>query len=206
MRILIIEDEKKVARFIVQGLREHGYIVDVRHDGEAGLRQALAADYMLIILDVMLPGKDGFSVLAELRASACNSRVLLLSALYQSQHKVKGLNLGADDYLAKPFDFDELIARVNALLRRDNYEAREVLEAGDLLLNSRSMVVERSGVRIDLLNASGRLVRTLVDETKEAGRHSIVLNADQLNSGVYFYRLTAPGSGPSLTKKMLLVK
>jgi DNA-binding response OmpR family regulator len=118
MRLLVVEDEIKVARFIERGLREEGFTVETAPDGESGLIKARSGQFDLIILDVMLPERDGFSVLRELRASAMSTRVLMLTARDGVSDRVQGLDLGADDYLVKPFAFAELLARVRALLRR----------------------------------------------------------------------------------------
>jgi DNA-binding response OmpR family regulator len=119
MHILVVEDEKKVASFIRRGLEAEGYRVDVAHDGDAALTRALATDYDLLVLDVMLPGQDGLCVLHELRARRRQPPVLLLTARGGLADKVAGLDAGADDYLTKPFEFPELLARVRASLRRN---------------------------------------------------------------------------------------
>src|SRR4249920_2873600 len=118
MRILVVEDTIKVASFIQRGLEASQYQVDVEHDGEAGLNRLLVEDYDLVILDVMLPKMDGFSVLKAMRKQGVKVPVLLLTARGAVEDKVAGLDVGADDYLTKPFDFEELLARVRALLRR----------------------------------------------------------------------------------------
>ena len=117
MRILVIEDEPKVARFLERGLRQQAYAVDVAGNGEDGLQLAGDHEYDLIVLDVMLPGRDGFGVLRELRAWRQATRVLMLTARDGLADRIRGLDLGADDYLVKPFDLDEFLARVRALLR-----------------------------------------------------------------------------------------
>jgi two-component system, OmpR family, copper resistance phosphate regulon response regulator CusR len=174
MRILVIEDEKKVAKFISRGLREAGYSVDVCHDGSEGRALAVSGGYGLIILDIMLPGHDGYQILAELRRLEIASKVLLLSALDQTQNKIKGLNLGADDYLTKPFDFEELLARINALLRRGNYEAREQLAVADLVLDNRGLTVERGGRRIELTQREFLLLKYLLEHKHEVVTRTMI--------------------------------
>ncbi|MEN9676732.1 MAG: hypothetical protein RIS76_2628 [Verrucomicrobiota bacterium] len=150
MRILVIEDEPKVARFLERGLRQQSYAVDVAGDGEEGLQLAGDHPYDLIVLDVMLPGRDGFGVLRELRAARQATRVLMLTARDGLADRVRGLDLGADDYLVKPFDLDEFLARVRALLRRAATEAPLVLCLGDLELDPRTRRVRRGGRPIEL--------------------------------------------------------
>ncbi len=150
MRILIVEDEVKVARFLERGLREEGFAVEVAHDGEEGSAKALSGGFDLIILDVMLPERDGFSVLGELRAAGIKARVLMLTARDGVQDRVHGLDLGADDYLVKPFAFAELLARVRALLRRGPAEEQALLEAGDLRVDVRARRVSRGGQLVPL--------------------------------------------------------
>src|SRR5512147_2912754 len=129
MRILVVEDEKKVGSFIKRGLEAANYSVDVEYDGEAGLRRLLEGGYDLVILDVMLPKLDGFNVMKEIRQRHINLPILLLTARIAVADKVTGLDLGADDYLTKPFAFEELLARVRALLRRGATAAPTVLIA-----------------------------------------------------------------------------
>ncbi|GEP44749.1 response regulator transcription factor [Brevifollis gellanilyticus] len=150
MRILVIEDEIKVARFIEQGLREEGFTVETALDGGAGLTKALSGAFDLLILDVMLPVKDGFSVLRELRGAGVTSRVLMLTARDGVGDRVHGLDLGADDYLVKPFAFAELLARVRALLRRGVSEEPGLLHVADLQVDLRGRRVTRSGQLVTL--------------------------------------------------------
>jgi heavy metal response regulator len=149
MHILLVEDETKVASFIKRGLEAASYSVDVEHDGAAGLKRLLERDYDLIILDVMLPRLDGLSLMKEIRQRQINIPVLLLTARVTVADKVAGLDLGADDYLTKPFVFEELLARVRALLRR-GASAPAVLTAADLRLDPAAREVSRGGKRIDL--------------------------------------------------------
>jgi len=150
MRILIVEDEKKVASFIERGLREERFAVDVAADGEQALERALSVPYDVILLDVRLPGRNGFDVLRELRAARCRSRVLMLTARDGIEDRVRGLEGGADDYLTKPFAFAELLARVRALLRRDAAEDPLAFSAADLVLNVKTHTVERAGRALTL--------------------------------------------------------
>lgn len=149
MRILVVEDEKKVASFLKMGLEEESYAVDVSYDGEEGRILAETNPYDLIILDIMLPKKSGLSVLRELREKRINTPILLLTARGTVEDKVTGLNAGADDYLAKPFMFSELLARVRSLLRRGG-EKSPVLKFADLTMDPVARKVTRSGVDIML--------------------------------------------------------
>lgn len=150
MRILVVEDEKKVASFIRRGLEEEGYAVDVAGDGENGLAMALDRVHDLILLDVHLPGRNGFSVLRELRDRKVATPVLLLTVRATIEDKVLGLDSGADDYLTKPFAFQELLARVRALLRRRSEERSALLRVSDLTLDPARRVVHRAGETIEL--------------------------------------------------------
>jgi DNA-binding response OmpR family regulator len=151
MRILVAEDDRKVASFIRQGLQEEGHTVDVAADGAAALDGLLGGTpYDLVVLDVMLPKRDGFAVLRAMRAERQETPVLLLTARDAVSDKVTGLDLGADDYLTKPFAFDEFLARVRALLRRGQGRRAPVLRLGDLTLDPASREVTRGGRRIAL--------------------------------------------------------
>jgi heavy metal response regulator len=151
MRILVVEDERKVAGFIRQGLEEEGHAVEVAGDGEAALELILDdRPYDLIVLDVMLPRRDGFKVLKALREQHIQSPVLLLTARDTVRDKVMGLDLGADDYLTKPFAFEEFLARVRALLRRGAAAPAPVLRVADLTLDPSTREVVRGGRRITL--------------------------------------------------------
>ena len=150
MRILVVEDEKKVARFIQQGLEEEHYTVDDSHDGIAGLTMAEPVSYDFIILDVMLPGKDGFEITRELRSERITTPILMLTAKIATEDKVAGLDSGADDYLTKPFAFAELLARVRSLLRRGTQEKTTHLTAADLELDTVTHRAHRGGKAIEL--------------------------------------------------------
>ena len=150
MRILVVEDDRKVASFIRKGLEEEGHTVDVAPDGEAALTHALDAPPDLLVLDVMLPKRDGFSVLKALRADGVKAPVLMLTARDAVSDRVAGLDSGADDYLTKPFAFEELLARVRALLRRGGERASTVLRVGDLTLDPATREVRRGTRRVNL--------------------------------------------------------
>ncbi|MGE5303559.1 MAG: response regulator transcription factor, partial [Alphaproteobacteria bacterium] len=162
MRILVVEDEKKVGSFIKRGLEAANYSVDVEHDGEAGLRRLVEGGYDLVILDVMLPKLDGFDVMKEIRQRRIHVPILLLTARIAVADKVTGLDLGADDYLTKPFAFEELLARVRALLRRGAAGVPTVLAAADLRLDPATRQVTRGGRRIDLTSKEYALLEFLL--------------------------------------------
>ena len=145
LRILLVEDEPTAARMLAKGLREHAYAVDVAADGDRALYQTNVNDYDLIILDVMLPGRDGFGVCRELRAGGSVTPVLMLTALDAIDDRVKGLDNGADDYLTKPFDFRELLAHIRALLRRGQALQPDVVRLDDLEIDTRARAVRRGG-------------------------------------------------------------
>ena len=151
MYILVVEDERRLAQVVRKVLEEEGHTVDVAHDGEEGLAMAMDGSHDVILLDVLLPGIDGFEVCRSLRASRVDTPVLLLTALDAVEDRVRGLDAGADDYLPKPFAFQELLARLRALGRR-KVQAREPaqLQAGDLLLDLRRRRAERAGRTIEL--------------------------------------------------------
>ncbi len=149
MRVLVVEDEAKVASFIARGLGEAGYTVDVAGQGPAALEEATVNDYDLILLDVMLPGIDGWEVLSQYREGGGNSPVMMLTARDAVEDKVRGLDSGADDYLTKPFALTELLARVRALLRREDRKA-PVLGLADLELDPASREVRRAEKKINL--------------------------------------------------------
>ncbi len=149
MRILVVEDERKVARFIKRGLEQEGYAVDVAADGLEGQHYAEAHDYDVIILDIMLPKKSGLDVLKELKEEKRKASILLLTARDSVEDRVKGLNLGADDYLTKPFAFEELLARLRALMRRGVYGTAE-LRFSDLSLDPATRKAKRGDKEVTL--------------------------------------------------------
>lgn len=150
MRILLVEDEPTAAQMLAKGLREQTHAVDVSGDGETALYQASINDYDLVILDVMLPRKDGFEVCRELRANGLSIPILMLTARDAVGDRVTGLDTGADDYLTKPFDFHELLARVRAITRRGHILFPEIIEIDDLVINTRGKSVKRGGQNITL--------------------------------------------------------
>jgi DNA-binding response OmpR family regulator len=150
MRILVVEDDKKVASFLEKGLREEGYAVDVAHDGDDGLVLAHVHEYDLLLLDVMLPGKSGLEIVRDVRSRENTTPVLMLTARDDEEDVVLGLNAGADDYLTKPFGFDELLARVRALLRRGGAARPDRLLYDDLELDRVKHLGLRGGERLDL--------------------------------------------------------
>jgi heavy metal response regulator len=150
VRILVVEDEKKVARFIRQGLEEEHYTVDVAHDGELGLQMAESESYDLLILDIMLPKRSGLELIREFRARRGTAPALMLTAKAATEDKVAGLDSGADDYLTKPFAFAELLARVRSLLRRSSKEKSTMLAIADLELDTVTHKATRAARTIEL--------------------------------------------------------
>ena len=150
MRILVVEDEQRMANVIAKGLRESSYAVDVAEDGDAALYQASINDYDLIVLDVLLPRRDGFEVCRALRARGNSTPILMLTARATVDDRVSGFDAGADDYLTKPFSFREFLARVRALLRRDSQLRPEVYQLDDLIVDSASHRVSRATREIEL--------------------------------------------------------
>ena len=163
MKILIVEDEQRVATFLQKGFQAEAFAVDIALDGKKGFDLAMSDSYDAIILDVMLPGKNGFSVLKDLRAEGITTPVLMLSARSELEHRVEGLNLGADDYLAKPFAFSEVLARVRALLRRmSNDTASTSLALADLRIEPLTRKVRRGDRDIVLTNKEFQLLEYLL--------------------------------------------
>lgn len=150
MRLLVVEDEQKVASFIQQGLTEEGHAVDLAHDGDMGLSMALDRVHDLIVLDISLPKKDGIGVLKTMRQAGIKTPILLLTVRANIEDKVLGLDAGADDYLTKPFAFEELVARIRALLRRRSDAEPPLLEVADVTLDPARRTVMRDGEPIEL--------------------------------------------------------
>jgi len=176
MRILVIEDEKRIASFVKRGLKEKSYSVDVAFDGDKGLLLAEINPYDLIVLDIMLPGKDGIFICRELRKKKIDVPILMLTARDEVEDKISGLDSGADDYLTKPFAFGEFLARVRALIRRKDKVNTTKLRVADLGLDQLSHKVRRAGKEIELtsteyalleymmLNANQVVTRTMISE------------------------------------------
>ena len=167
MRVLVVEDEKKTASFIRKALQGEGFVADVLHNGNDALTAVSSTGFDVLVLDIMLPGRDGLSVVRQMRERQIHTPVLLLSARGAVGEKVEGLNSGADDYLAKPFALEELIARVRALTRRQPEQRGPVLQVADLILNTMTREVQRGGHSIDLAQREYLLLEFLM---RSAGR------------------------------------
>ncbi len=193
MRILIVEDDKKVASFLKRGLKEEHYAVDVSYDGEEAMEYVRFNQYDLIILDIMLPKKDGFTVCKEIRNESILTPVLMLTARDQVEDKVKGLQEGADDYLAKPFAFEELLARIKALLRRVQDYKTKNLKVGDLELDPVSRKITREGKIITLTGKEYALLEYLMRNKGRIITQSMIIdhiwdmNFDGLSNVVNVY-------------------
>jgi DNA-binding response OmpR family regulator len=179
MRLLVVEDEPVVAEALARMLRHAGYLVDGAADGDEALEYAGVYRYDLIVLDAMLPRRDGFAVLKALRQRRCASPVLMLTARTDTGSKVRGLDTGADDYLTKPFEHDELLARIRALLRRPGPERAGALHAADLTLDPATREVRRAGVLVSLTTREYQLLECLL-------RHkNRVQSREQIFEGVW---------------------
>lgn len=162
MKVLLVEDERKIAGFVCAGLKEQGFLVEHCATGDAGFERASNAEYDIILLDIMLPGRDGLSILKGLRKAGKATPIILLTARNELDDRVEGLSLGADDYLAKPFFVEELIARIHALLRRVSGERQNVLTVGDLRLDRITREVAWQGHTVDLTGREFNLVEYLM--------------------------------------------
>jgi DNA-binding response OmpR family regulator len=181
MRILVVEDEHRIAQTIKKGLEQERYAVDVAYTGTEGFDLASTEDYDLVILDLMLPGMDGLTICANLRKKGNHVPVLILTAKGQTDDKVTGLNAGADDYLTKPFSFEELLARIRALSRRPKKVLTSVLTVGDILLDSQTYVVKRNNTMIQLSHKEFSLLEYLM---RNAGK---ITTKEQIISHVWDY-------------------
>ena len=192
MKVLVVEDEAGIARMLKQGLEEANYVVDVAADGETGLQMALDNSYHLILLDVMLPRRDGWSVCEELRSRRNKTPILMLTARDAVNDPVRGLDSGADDYLPKPFDFQELLARVRALLRRDRIHKTKVIRIADLEIDTAQRQVKRAGREIVLTNREFELLEALAANegkvlTREAIQERVWMNEESFSNTVNVY-------------------
>jgi two-component system OmpR family response regulator len=176
VRLLLVEDDVKLARAVGRGLRHEGYAVDVVGDGDAGLMRAAVWDYDAIVLDVMLPNRDGFEVCRLLRERDCWAPILMLTARGQVGDRIRGLDVGADDYLAKPFDFGELVARLRALVRRAPAPRPVRLEVGDLVVDPSAHEVARAGVPVALTAREFAVLEYLARHAGEAVSRAALLD------------------------------
>lgn len=179
MRLLLVEDEEGIGKFICQGLREAGHTVDWVQDGDKGLDHAANLDYDIVVLDLMLPKMDGLQLLPRLRDYGVKTPILVLTARDAVEDRVRGLNAGADDYLVKPFDFSELLARIHALLRRPPLQTTNLLKVGDLEMDTLRHVVRRDGRVLDLSQREFMLLEYLM---RNAGH---VLTRTQIGERVW---------------------
>ncbi|HEV7454440.1 MAG TPA: response regulator transcription factor [Candidatus Saccharimonadales bacterium] len=212
MRVLIVEDEQRIARAIKEGLEQESYAVDLAYDGDEGLGAALSEEYDLIILDVMMPGIDGFEVCRQLRQEGCHTPILMLTAKDQNQDVIQGLDTGADDYLAKPFSFEVLLARMRALLRRPQGAVADQLQAGDLVLDPATHEVKRGGQAVALSTKEYAILEYLLRNSgKVLSKNNIIthvwdFDADILPNNVEVFitylraKIDKPFAGPNLIR------
>ena len=175
MRLLLVEDDEKLARALARGLRHEGYAVDCARDGDEALMSAAVWEYDAIVLDVMLPRRDGLDVCAALRERGCWAPILMVTARDRVADRIRGLDTGADDYLAKPFAFDELLARLRALLRRAPAERPTRLEVGDLVVDPATRAVTRAGTAVELTAREFAVLEYLARRPGEAVTRSELL-------------------------------
>jgi two-component system, OmpR family, response regulator len=177
MRILVVEDEPAIAEFVERGLRAAGYTVDCAADGDEAERRASAGQYDLVLLDILLPGKDGLEVLAAIRKRDRQTPVILLTALGEIEDRVRGLDRGATDYVVKPFSMEELLARVRAHLRRPHQQTADVLEVGDVHMDLGTRRVERGGEEVKLTAREFELLAYLMRHPGQVLSREQILNA-----------------------------
>jgi len=175
MKILVVEDDRKVAGFIEQGLKEEGYVVDLARDGEEATMLAHVNDYDMMLLDVMLPKKNGFQIATELRREGRNTPILMLTSRDAAEDVVRGLDAGADDYLSKPFRFDELLARIRALYRRGGAERLDVLRYGPITLDRLRHVAAVNDQVLDLTPKEFQLLEYFLLHTEQVVRRTVLL-------------------------------
>lgn len=174
MRVLIVEDEAKTANYVAKGLREHGFIADIASTGQDGLHCATSQSYDVLILDVMLPTMDGWTVLRECRASGVAAPALFLTARDAVEDRVRGLELGADDYLIKPFAFSELLARIRSVLRRGAARQADILRVADLEADFQRRRVVRAGQKIELSPKEFSLLSLLMRRAGEVLSRTLI--------------------------------
>lgn len=176
MRLLVVEDDHKIANAIRKGLTQENFAVDVSYDSDDGYGMALTVEYDAIILDYMLPGsRNGLEICEDLRKENNHTPILFLTAKDQTRDKINGLNAGADDYLIKPFSFEELLARVRALLRRPNVTTNPVLQVGDLTLDPTKMTVTRNGTDIQLSSKEFSLLEYLMRNANQVLSKDLII-------------------------------
>jgi DNA-binding response OmpR family regulator len=215
MKILVVEDEVKIAQALKRGLEQESYAVDVAYDAEDGLAHALDSDYDIVILDRMLPGMiEGLDIVREMRREGIQTPVMMLTAKDQTEDKVQGLNYGADDYLAKPFAFDELLARLRALLRRPAETLDNILKIDDLQLDTVNFHVSRAGKTIPLSQKEYALLEYMIrHQNQTLTKQNIITHvwddeADVLPNTVEVYigylrnKIDRPFKGPDLIQTM----
>jgi len=180
-KILIVEDERQLARFLQLEFEHEGYEVKIVYDGTSGVKEALKGDYDLVLLDIMLPGMDGYEVLKKIRENS-DIPVIMLTAKYEVKDKVRGLDIGADDYVTKPFSIEELFARVRAALRKRNSSVkRDVLRFADIVMDLTTHEVRRQGVKIDLTKKEFDLLEFLMRNA------NIALSREKILQSVWGY-------------------
>jgi len=192
-RVLVIEDEQKMADLLKRGLEEEGMSIEIAGDGEAGLAAVRNGEFELVILDLGLPGRNGLEIAREIRASGRRIPILILTAQDSTEMKVKGLDIGADDYLTKPFAFAELLARLRALQRRSSPDAKGTIQIGDLTLNLLNRRATRAGVEVQLTGKEFELLKCLMSHPDETMTRDILSekvwegNFDQLTNVIDVY-------------------